>query len=61
MVRSATGSYDSLNPYILKGVVAAGASRIYDTLTVGSLDEPFSRYGLIAESVEEADDKLQTM
>jgi len=56
MVRSATGSYDSLNPYILKGVVAAGASRIYDTLTVASLDEPFSQYGLIAESVEQAED-----
>jgi len=57
LVRSSTGSYDSLNPFILKGVAAAGAGRIYDTLTVGSLDEPFSRYGLIAESVEVAEDK----
>jgi len=57
MVRYARGSYDSLHPFILKGVLAAGATRIYDTLTVDALDEPFSRYGLIAESVEVADDK----
>ena len=57
MVLSATGSYDSLNPFILKGVIAAGATRIYDSLTVPALDEPFSQYGLIAESVEEAEDK----
>jgi len=57
IVRWARGSYDNTNPFILKGVSAAGAGAIYDTLTVGSLDEPFSRYGLIAESVEEADDK----
>lgn len=57
IVRYARGSYDSLNPFILKGVSAAGAGVIYDTLTAGSLDEPFSRYGLIAESIEEADDK----
>ncbi len=57
VVRYARGSYDSVNPFILKGVAAAGSGGIYDTLTVGSLDEPFSRYGLIAESIEEADDK----
>lgn len=57
IVRWARGSYDNTNPFILKGVSAAGAGIIYDTLTVGSLDEPFSRYGLIAESIEEADDK----
>lgn len=57
IVRDARGSYDSVHPFILKGVSAAGAGGIYDTLTTGSLDEPFSRYGLIAESIEEADDK----
>lgn len=57
MVRNASGSFDNTNPFILKGVSAAGAGAIYDTLMVSALDEPFSHYGLIAESVEEADDK----
>lgn len=57
IVRGSRGSFDNTNPFVLKGVSAAGSSIIYDTLTVGSLDEPFSHYGLIAESVEEADDK----
>ena len=50
------GSYDNLNPFILKGQVAAGASALYDTLLTGALDEASSYYGLIAESVEVADD-----
>lgn len=57
IVRAARGSYDNTNPFVLKGVSAAGSTIMYDTLTVGSLDEPFSQYGLIAESIEEADDK----
>lgn len=57
MVQYARGSYDNLNPFILKGVTAVGAGMIYDTLTVGSLDEPISHYGLIAESIETAEDK----
>ena len=57
IVREARGSYDNTNPFILKGQSAAGATIIYDTLTVPSLDEPFSQYGLIAESIEEATDK----
>lgn len=61
IVQAAQGSFDSLNPYILKGVSAVGISaNLYDTLTVGSLDEPFSQYGLIAETVEVADDKRWT-
>jgi len=47
----AIGTFDSLNPFILKGVPAAGTRRLYDTLTVPSADEAFSQYGLIAESV----------
>jgi len=57
LVRSAQGSYDNLNPFILKGVSAAGSTMVYDTLTVSSLDEPFSQYGLLAESIEESEDK----
>lgn len=48
----AMGTYDSLNPFINKGVPAAGISNIYDTLTVKSDDEPFTQYGLLAEKIE---------
>lgn len=47
-----TGTFDSLNPFISKGIPAEGISRIYDSLTVASPDEPFSRYGLLAERIE---------
>lgn len=48
---NATGTFDSLNGFINKGVPAEGLDRLYDTLTVASQDEPFSRYGLLAESI----------
>ncbi len=46
------GGFDSLNGFILKGEAAAGLDYLYDTLMTGSLDEPFTQYGLLAESVE---------
>src|SRR5207249_6329729 len=48
----AIGTFDNLNPFVLKGVAAAGLGQLFDTLTVASADEPSSEYGLIAESVE---------
>ena len=54
---SALGSYDSFNPYIIKGQPAASVGLIYETLTVQSLDEPFSEYGLLAESIEMPEDR----
>lgn len=52
------GTFDSLNHFILKGTAAAGLGAIYDTLLEASDDEPFSRYGLLAEKVMVANDKL---
>jgi len=57
VTQSTTGTYDSLNAFILKGSPVVGTGLIYDTLTEQSLDEPFSEYGVIAESVEIPDDK----
>lgn len=54
---AATGTFDNLNPFVLKGVSASGAGLIYDTLTSQAHDEPFSEYGLLAESIEIPDDK----
>lgn len=50
------GSFDSLNPFVIKGQAAAGSTMIYDTLLARSLDEPASEYGLIAESISYPDD-----
>ena len=49
---AAVGTFDSLNPFILKGVPAAGIGDVFDTLMEASTDEAFSEYGLIAESIE---------
>ncbi|MDC8803683.1 extracellular solute-binding protein [Halomonas pacifica] len=50
LTRAAVGdSFDSTNPFILRGTPAAGLSQTYDTLTTANPDEPFSVYGLIAE------------
>lgn len=46
------GSFDSLNPFINKGVAADQIGLVYDTLTINSLDEPFTVYGLLAEKIE---------
>ena len=51
------GTFDSVNPYILKGVPAAGAEMLSATLMESSLDEPFSQYGLVAKSVKVAKDR----
>lgn len=50
------GGFDSLNPFINKGVPADDINLIYDTLAKQSLDEPFTEYGLIAEKIEKAPD-----
>lgn len=49
-------TFDSLNPFILKGLAAPDITQIYDTLMVASLDEPQSYYGLIADDVQVAKD-----
>src|SRR5262245_54636896 len=49
---SALGTFDTLNPFVIKGVPAAGIGELFETLTVAALDEPSSQYGLIAESIE---------
>jgi microcin C transport system substrate-binding protein len=49
---AAIGTFDNLNPFILRGVSAAGLASAFDTLTVSAADEPASEYGLVAETVE---------
>src|SRR6516165_7717223 len=58
LVRGELGTFDSLNPFIIKGVSAAGLrDYVYESLLTRSADEPFTLYGLIAESVELPSDR----
>jgi peptide/nickel transport system substrate-binding protein len=48
------GTFDSLNPFNLKaGSTAQGlVGNVYESLMTRSLDEPFTLYGLVAQTVE---------
>jgi len=54
-----TGSFDSLNPFIVRGdpAMGLGSGYVYESLMARSWDEPFALYGLIAESVEVPNDR----
>ena len=59
---SAVGTFDSLNPFIIKGTPAAGlnflrSGLVFESLMQNSWDEAFTLYGIIAESIEMADDR----
>ncbi|MDB5664775.1 extracellular solute-binding protein [Cypionkella sp.] len=53
IVLGENGGFDSMNPFILKGQAPRGVS-LYTTETLlgRSYDEPFTLYGILAESVE---------
>jgi peptide/nickel transport system substrate-binding protein len=54
------GSFDSLNPHILQGRVPWQLRFLaYESLMGRSYDEPFTLYGLLAESVEVNEDHTQ--
>ncbi|SOH93685.1 peptide/nickel transport system substrate-binding protein [Monaibacterium marinum] len=58
IVEGARGSFDSLNPFIQKGSAPYGTrAHVAESLLGRSYDEPFTLYGLLAESVEMADDR----
>jgi microcin C transport system substrate-binding protein len=51
------GTFDSLNPYIVKGKPAEGMTYVYESLMARSQDEPFTLYPLIAEKISVLDDR----
>ena len=52
------GSFENLNPLIVQGVPAAGIREfVVESLMARSLDEPFTLYGLLAETIDVADDR----
>jgi microcin C transport system substrate-binding protein len=50
------GSFDSLNPFSIRGRAATGSNLIYDSLMANSPDEPSTEYCLICEWVSYPDD-----
>jgi len=57
------GSFDSLNPFIIKGNAAPGIrggvadDNVYESLMVRGYDEPFTLYALVAASIDVPDDR----
>lgn len=53
MVQGLLGTFDSLNPFVVKGLaVQQIRGHVIESLMVRGYDEPFTLYGLLAESVE---------
>jgi peptide/nickel transport system substrate-binding protein len=53
-----TGSFDSVSPFIVKGNPAAGVGTyVFESLMGRNWAEPFSLYGLIAESIDVSEDR----
>jgi len=53
------GSFDKMNPFTLKGSTPAGLSAlVFESLAESSLDEPFAKYGLIAQDIAPAKDGM---
>lgn len=50
-------TFDNFNIFSLKGTPPSGLGLLAETLTVASKDEPFTRYGLIAEKMEYPKDR----
>jgi len=52
-------NFDKFNPFTLKGTAPHGmGSLMFDSLLTGNSDEPTTAYGLLAEDVEVAPDRL---
>ncbi len=57
ITHGAIGTFDTVNPYAIKGKAAQGLNLVYDRLMARVWDEPFTMYPLIAQRVEVADDR----
>lgn len=55
--QAAIGTFDTLNPYSIKGRAAQGLNLVTDRLMTRVWDEPFTMYPMIAERVSVPDDR----
>ncbi len=52
------GTFDTLNPFIVRGTAASGLSgAVFEPLMARSYDEPFTLYGLVAQTVRLPEDR----
>lgn len=52
-------TFDKFNPFTLKGTAPPGlGALVFESLLTGTMDEPSTAYGLLAEDVEVAPDRL---
>lgn len=51
-------SFDKFNPFTLRGNAAPGLGMLFESLTTGSSDEVASAYGLLADDIRIAPDRL---
>lgn len=58
LVLSRSINFDTLNPFSLKGRAAPEIGLVFETLMDHALDEVFSQYGLLAETIDIASDGL---
>ena len=62
LVLHSIGSFDQMNPFILKGTAPLAIdSLVFEPLAEGSLDEPFAQYGLIVKDIDKAADNLSVV
>lgn len=55
-----TGSFDSLNPFIIKGQRAGPVRKhVFESLMARNHDEPFALYGLLAETIDVNEDRTK--
>ncbi len=58
LVQGVLGTFDSLNPLIVKGLALPQIrGLVYESLLVRGYDEPFTLYGLLARTVETDDER----
>ncbi len=58
LVQGVLGTFDSLNPFIVKGLSAQNLrGYVYESLLARGYDEPFTLYALLAKSVETDPDR----
>lgn len=55
---SSIGTFDSFNPFIVRGTAGADVWRTWDTLTMANADEAETEYGLLAKVIELPADRM---
>ena len=55
--QAAFGSFDTFNPFTVKGNSAPGIGVLFETLMTSSADEAFTQYGLIADLIDVPKDR----